>query len=76
MTENTEIEKVGGGNQEEYFQSDELLKIFKDLTGLRSCGKCPFCKKEASPQTSWTELEKKEFKISGMCAECQRSFFK
>ena len=75
-----EIERVGGGNQEEYFQSEsnkiDGLKMFNNFFKAKNNGKCPFCKKDTSPQASWTELEKKEFKISGMCAVCQRDFFK
>jgi len=46
-----------------------LLKISKPTNF-----DCNFCKKTID-KTDWSELEHKEFKISAMCAPCQRKFF-
>jgi hypothetical protein len=40
---------------------------------------CPFCNiayDSNFSQEGWAEIEKKEFKISGLCAKCQQGFFK
>jgi len=37
---------------------------------------CPFCGATNINQDDWAEIEKKEFKISGLCVKCQRDFFK
>lgn len=39
-------------------------------------GKCPTCKKEINIDDFNMKLEKKEYTISGLCAACQRDFFK
>jgi len=37
---------------------------------------CPFCGATNINQDGWSEIEKKEFKISGLCVKCQEGFFK
>lgn len=37
---------------------------------------CPFCKKLVNENEFETELERKEFKISGLCKKCQDEIFK
>ena len=38
-------------------------------------GKCPFCGKDMSNPSFRDELSRKEFKISGICQECQDNYF-
>lgn len=38
-------------------------------------GKCPFCRKDVSPDEFRDELSKKEFKISGLCQKCMDKMF-
>jgi len=37
---------------------------------------CPFCKKFVNEQEFTKDIERKEFKISGLCKSCQDDFFK
>lgn len=37
--------------------------------------KCPFCGQEIDINSFKDELSLKEFKISGLCQECQDDFF-
>lgn len=37
---------------------------------------CPFCNKPVDESKFVSEIEKKEFKISGLCKTCQDNFFK
>ena len=48
------------------------LEAFKQQ--FKNGDNCPFCKCEYD-QTTYTEIEKKELKISGMCGPCQKAFF-
>lgn len=36
---------------------------------------CPFCGKEVDENSFVDELSLKEFRISGLCQECQDDFF-
>tara|TARA_Y100000310_G_C20628420_1_gene787226 strand:+ start:61 stop:246 length:186 start_codon:yes stop_codon:yes gene_type:complete len=48
---------------------------FGDQVNLVEKGKCPFCKKQVDPGKFKDELTLKEYRISGMCEECQDGFF-
>ena len=48
---------------------------FGDQVDLVEKGKCPFCKKQVEPGKFKDELTLKEYRISGMCEECQDGFF-
>jgi uncharacterized CHY-type Zn-finger protein len=48
---------------------------FGDQVSLVEKGKCPFCKKQVDPGKFKDELTLKEYRISGMCEECQDGFF-
>ena len=37
--------------------------------------KCPFCKKQINEVNFKNELSKREYKISGLCQECQDKVF-
>ena len=37
---------------------------------------CPFCNKLVDESKFVSEIERKEFKISGLCKTCQDNFFK
>lgn len=39
-------------------------------------GICPFCKKQVNVTEFRDETSKREFKISGLCQECQDKTFK
>jgi hypothetical protein len=39
-------------------------------------GNCSFCKKDVSEKDFSDRLSLKEFKISGLCQECQNKVFK
>lgn len=51
-------------------------KLFPEYLKLVDSGKCPFCKKEIDFNDFKDELSKKEFKISGLCQQCQDETFK
>jgi len=55
----------------------DIMKImgFGDQVSLVEKGKCPFCKKQVDPGKFKDELTLKEYRISGMCEECQDGFF-
>ena len=38
-------------------------------------GICPFCKEQVKMSTFRNERSKREFKISGLCQECQNKMF-
>ena len=48
---------------------------FGDQVSLVEKGKCPFCKKQVDPGKFKDELTLKEYRISGICEECQDGFF-
>lgn len=62
-------------------EEEKSLKINKLPMFLkpRTFNCCPTCKTEYDSnfsQEGWAEIEKKEFKISGLCSDCQKEFFK
>jgi hypothetical protein len=42
---------------------------------LRDSGCCPFCKKQVDPAEFKDELSIREFRISGLCQNCQDGLF-
>ena len=48
---------------------------FEDEVRLIEEGKCPFCRKVIDINSFRSELNYKEFTISGLCQECQDEFF-
>jgi len=50
-------------------------ELFPDFMKDRAEGKCPFCKRLISEGDFRDTISQKEFSISGMCQECQDSFF-
>lgn len=42
---------------------------------LKREGKCPFCEKFVDPTSFRDELSRREFRISGLCQECQDEFY-
>ncbi len=46
-----------------------------DIVDKVKLGKCPLCSKEVSKYDFKDDLSLKEFKISGMCQECQDEMF-
>ena len=63
--------KYGTTSQMDIGRMNEL-EAFKQQ--FKNDENCPFCKCEYE-QTTYTEIEKKELKISGMCGPCQKDFF-
>jgi len=49
--------------------------LFPDFMKARAEGKCPFCERLVSEGDFRDTISKKEHSISGMCQECQDSFF-
>lgn len=52
-----------------------LSKVFPEETKQIEKGNCPFCKKKIDITTFKDSLSYKEFKISGLCQECQDETF-
>ncbi len=48
---------------------------FEKEVALVEQGCCPFCKRLVDENCFKDELSKKEFKISGLCQECQDETF-
>lgn len=46
------------------------------MIDLVEAGKCPTCQRKVNEDSFVDSLSKKEFKISGMCQECQDEVFK
>lgn len=51
-----------------------LCGFGKEMQDVRD-GKCPSCKKDINEEDFKDHLSRKEYKISGMCQECQDDFF-
>jgi len=49
---------------------------FNKEVDLIEKGICPFCKKEIKLTEFKNEISEREFKISGLCRECQDKTFK
>ena len=48
---------------------------FGDHVDHVKAGLCPFCKKQIDPSEFRTELDRREWKISGICQSCQDKTF-
>lgn len=55
--------------------NDMVKQLFPVESGLRDIGNCPFCTKPINESDFRDELSKREFKISGLCQECQDETF-
>jgi len=53
----------------------EPKNTFRSFLKMRNNGKCCFCRKQIVNVSTWSSIEQKEYKISGMCCVCQRNFF-
>ena len=55
----------------------DIMRImgFAKEVNLVSKGKCPFCHVQVDPSKFRNEITLREYKISGMCQECQDGFF-
>lgn len=49
--------------------------MLKKMFERKQKGICPFCGKEVNQEEFKDELSRKEFEISGLCQNCQDSFF-
>ena len=56
-------------------EEDIRMKVFPDALKNHRENKCPFCGKEIKEDEFRDTLSVKEFKISGLCQECQDEFF-
>ena len=56
---------------------DKMMReVFPKEMEHKDQGKCPFCGKEINPETDFRDdLSRREFKISGLCQECQDEVF-
>lgn len=53
-----------------------MMEVFPKEMERKDQGKCPFCGKEINPETDFRDdLSRREFKISGLCQECQDDIF-
>lgn len=52
-----------------------IEKLFPDALRRMEAGRCPICAKVIKPEEFRTELDVKEYKISGMCQSCQDKAF-
>jgi len=53
-----------------------MREVFPKEMEHKDQGKCPFCGKEINPETDFRDdLSRREFKISGLCQECQDEVF-
>jgi len=51
--------------------------LFRKKIELIKEGRCPFCSKEIDIQTEFKDrLSKVEYRISGLCQDCQDGFFR
>ena len=48
---------------------------FGNMVELVEAGKCPLCEKPIKQEDFRNELSRREFRISGICQECQDDFF-
>lgn len=58
-------------------KAKEITDLMEAVAGRpRVLGKCATCPREFDPEKEFkTELDKKEYRISGMCQKCQDSVF-
>ena len=58
--------------------NEKIVKMFfPNMVKKVKKGLCPFCNKKVDPKTEFrNELSRKEFKISGLCQDCQDNTFK
>lgn len=49
--------------------------VFPEARFLRDRGDCPFCGNHIDPEGFRDDLSLREFKISGLCQECQDKVF-
>jgi len=58
--------------------NDEIMKQlgFGKEVKMKNAGKCPFCGKDVDDKEFRDDLSRREFKISGLCQECQDKMFK
>lgn len=57
--------------------NEEILKklgFSKEVDAVRN-GKCPLCLKPVKDEDFEDEESRKEFRISGLCAQCQEEVF-
>jgi len=52
-----------------------VFKVFKEEQEAAKNSLCPFCKKPIKGEDFRDELSRKEYKISGLCQECQDKMF-
>ena len=52
-----------------------LAARLAEMHKLKDDNKCPFCGKDMSNPVFRDELSVREFKISGICQECQDNYF-
>ena len=53
----------------------KISNIFKKESQLVYRCKCPFCERDIDRDDFKDDLSRREYKISGMCQECQDDIF-
>jgi len=48
---------------------------FGEEVDLVEAGRCPFCKSEVEPDSFKNEISRREYRISGLCQDCQDKTF-
>lgn len=54
---------------------DLLMQVLKKTHQLRMAGMCPTCKQQIKINSFRDDISRKEFRLSGLCQECQDKFF-
>lgn len=49
--------------------------MLNEMLERKSNGKCPFCGKEVKGTDFRNEISKREFRISGLCQNCQDELY-
>jgi len=65
---------IGNIRMKEIMESIGIKEI-KEMYKLKEAGKCPFCSSDVNINDFKDKLSKEEFKLSGLCQDCQDEFF-
>ena len=53
----------------------DMVQSFNEMFIRKDTGLCPFCGENSLEKGFKNSLSEKEFKISGLCQDCQDDFF-
>lgn len=70
------VNKGEGSEQARHKDCPECnMESIEEMVDLVDDGICPFCQKKVNLELLVTELDKKEYRISGLCKQCQDGTF-